>query len=69
MGSNLKKSVREIHGVIKFQSGTSVSKYFQEQTYSGPCDLKPLYLTFPSILRLVIDDTTSYISNINAPPL
>ncbi len=30
--------------------------------YSGPCDLRPLYLTIPCILRLDIGDTTRIFS-------
>ncbi len=36
-------------------------------SYSSPCDLRPLYLTVPSFLRLAISDTTD-IFNINIPP-
>ncbi len=37
------------------------SKYY-ESMYSGPCDLTPLYLTIPCILRPDISDTTCIFS-------
>ncbi len=44
-----------------------------EHVYSGPCNLRPLHLTIPSILRMAISDTTlsfqyKYHSILRPPP-
>ncbi len=55
-----------------FDNNTSVStlscmtnkctKITPKSHHNGPCDLRPLYLTIPCILRLDISDTTCIFS-------
>ncbi len=40
----------------------SIANQGLQKGYSGPCDLRPLYLTSPCILRLDISDTTRIFS-------
>ncbi len=55
-------SILFISGFGILHSETQCYIYIIPSMYSGPCDLRPLYLTIPCILRLDISDTTSIFS-------